>query len=69
MHPGLVELLPELQVVVLVGNKAARARSLVDQATGLPILTSAHPSPIVRAEYREKWDAIPAVWARVHDYL
>ncbi len=64
----LVGLLPDLRVVVLVGAKAARARPLLENA-GYPILTSAHPSPVTRAAYREQWDAIPTEWARVHEYL
>lgn len=65
---GLVERLPNLRVVLLIGTKAARAERLLKNA-GLVLLTSDHPSPIVRAAYRERWDNIPAQWAKVLAHL
>ena len=64
----LIGLLPALRVVVLVGAKAARARPFLE-TTRLASLTSAHPSPIVRARFRSRWDAIPAEWAKVMTFI
>lgn len=58
----LITLLPKLRAVVLVGNKAAKARMHLHR-TGLALFTSAHPSPLVRAKYPERWSAIPSQWA------
>ena len=61
-------LLPRLEVVVLVGAKAAKSRKAL-QAWGMPVFDSAHPSPIVRASRRERWDAIPSEWAKARKAL
>ncbi len=61
--PDLVSRLPNLQGVVLVGRHAASARQALT-GTGLLLSTSDHPSPNVRAGFRQRWDAIPRVWAR-----
>jgi len=60
---ALIPLLPNLTTIVLVGSKAKRAMRLL-KPMGLCILTSAHPSPIVRATRLEEWRAIPTVWAK-----
>ena len=56
---ALLPLLPRLDTAVLVGRTAGAARPLLG---GLRVLTSAHPSPQVRAGFRDRWDAIPEVW-------
>ena len=56
---GLLPLLPRLDTAVLVGRTAGAARPMLD---GLRVLSSAHPSPQVRAGFRDRWDAIPEVW-------
>jgi len=58
----LLLLLTNLRTIVLVGQKAQRAISLVEPL-GLRIVTSAHPSPLVRARYPAVWNAIPSSWA------
>ena len=58
----LIGLLPKLQVAVMVGNRAAQARPYLE-TTRLALFTSHHPSPNVRAALREKWEAIPSIWA------
>jgi hypothetical protein len=61
---GLVlQALPNLHTIVLVGRKAQQATDMVRR---LPVrlVTSAHPSPRVRARYPEIWNDIPACWAR-----
>lgn len=60
----LLSLLPDLRAIVLVG---AKARRLAPRLAGLKpgLLTSAHPSPIVRASRPELWNAIPDAWSRV----
>lgn len=64
----LIALLPELRVIVLVGRKAARARSpLADR--GLHLFESAHPSPIVRASRPELWKSIPDQWVEIMPLL
>jgi hypothetical protein len=47
----LLELLPSLSVVVLVGRKAGHAKRWLE-GKGLPLLASHHPSPLVRAKFR-----------------
>jgi len=60
----LISLLPSLCAVVLVGRRAARARRYLE-GCGLTLITSAHPSPLVRAKFPERWNAIPSQWADV----
>ena len=57
----LLPLLPRLDTALLVGRTAASARPLLGH---LRVLESAHPSPQVRAGFRDRWDAIPGVWAQ-----
>lgn len=59
----LMDLLPNLKVVVGVGNKAKRAKGLIEKR-GLPFITSAHPSPINRAARPVLWAAIPGQWSQ-----
>ncbi len=58
---GLMPLLPALDTAVLVGRTAGTAHGMLG---GLRVLVSAHPSPQVRAGFRNRWDAIPEVWQR-----
>ena len=58
----LLQLLPKLKVVVLVGGQARRATKQV-QAMNLRVFISAHPSRRVRNRYRAMWDRIPGQWA------
>ena len=58
----LITLLPSLVGVVMVGNNAARAGDHLAEA-GLPLFQSFHPSPVVKASARQKWDRIPSQWA------
>ena len=60
---SLLALLPKLRTIVLVGQKARRASSLV-KTRRLQILASAHPSPLVRASHPDEWHAIPSIWAQ-----
>jgi hypothetical protein len=64
----LIERLPNLRAVVLVGGAAARARPLL-ASNGLALLRSDHPSPLVRARWPERWRAIPAEWSKVSQFL
>ena len=59
---ALFTLLPRLRIVVLVGRKAAQVQANIEQR-GLKVFVSHHPSPKVRAIYRDKWESIPGVWA------
>ena len=59
----LLRLLPRLHTAVLVGRKAQRALPSIDPL-GLRVLTSAHPSPIVRATRPDAWREIPTTWAQ-----
>lgn len=64
----LIRLLPRLRAVVLVGKHAANAKPYLEQShPRLRVLASAHPSPLVRARFRQRWSAIPVEWARVLD--
>jgi hypothetical protein len=58
----LLNLMNNLRVVVLVGRKAARARSHLEERK-IPLLESPHPSPIVRASRPADWQSIPGIWA------
>jgi hypothetical protein len=60
----LLKLLPALSVVVMVGRSAARAKPYL-ATTDLALIDSYHPSPIVKATSREKWETIPMQWAKV----
>jgi hypothetical protein len=64
----LISLLPELRAVVLVGKRAAEAERYL-RTTDLPLLASDHPSPLVRAKFPERWNAIPLEWAKVRRFL
>jgi hypothetical protein len=64
----LITLLPMLRAVVLVGRNAAKAGPHLNE-TDLTLFTSAHPSPLVRAKYPERWKAIPSQWAKVRAIL
>lgn len=55
--------LAKLSAVVMVGKKAARVESYLKN-TGLELFRSDHPSPLVRAKLRSRWDAIPSEWAK-----
>jgi len=64
----LTTLLPKLRVVVLVGDKAAKARPYLEM-TGLALFASAHPSPLVRASWIDRWKAIPLEWAKAAQFV
>ncbi|MBM3603322.1 MAG: uracil-DNA glycosylase [Alphaproteobacteria bacterium] len=59
----LLNLLPRLQSVVLVGRKAARAANMLAMRD-LRVWHSAHPSPRVKARYPDQHAAIPGIWAK-----
>jgi len=42
----LIEMMTELQCIALIGQKAARAKSQLEEATGLPVIATYHPSPL-----------------------
>ncbi len=63
----LLKLLPALSAVVMVGRSAGWAK-LYLATTELALLDSYHPSPIVKATAREKWEKIPLQWAKVVGY-
>jgi hypothetical protein len=64
----LIALLPKLRVVVLVGGQAAKAR-VYREGTGLAVFTSAHPSPLVKARFPDKCNAIPVEWAKAVEFI
>ncbi|WEF23781.1 uracil-DNA glycosylase [Paracoccus sp. S3-43] len=61
----LLRMLPYLRSVVLVGNNAKKARSVVE-STGVQVFESAHPSARVRGANRRLWDQIPHQWRRAY---
>lgn len=65
----LMPLLPNLQVVVLVGQRAANSWSKYSNARGLPTIVSAHPSPVNFAFARNIWNEIPNCWAEARKFL
>jgi hypothetical protein len=64
----LIDLLPNLRAVVMVGRNAAKARPYLDNR-GLKLFTSDHPSPKVRARWPDRWREIPSQWAKVRNFL
>ena len=58
----LINLLPELKVIVLIGNRAQRANGVINHL-GIPVFMSTHPSPIVRASRPQLWASTPDQWA------
>jgi hypothetical protein len=67
----LISLLPYVRAVMLVGGKAQRARPLLENMEDrrFKIFTSTHPSPIVRATRRDRWNAIASEWARIETVI
>ncbi len=65
---NLMKLLPDIEVVVLVGKKAARAEPLLE-GTGVIIRHSLHNSPLVRASRPEEWARIPVVWGEAYSKI
>jgi hypothetical protein len=57
----LLEHLPALRAIVLVGKKAQRAEPLLGSSIAR-IFCSPHPSPLVRARYPDRWNDIPRIW-------
>jgi hypothetical protein len=64
----LLRLLPRLRAAVLVGKQAQKSQYFFE-TTGLKVLCSAHPSPLVRARHPDRWRAIPADWAKVRPHI
>jgi hypothetical protein len=60
---ALIQRLPAVGGIVLVGNKARRAEPLL-RRTGLHLFHSLHPSPLVRASRPAEWAEIPVRWRR-----
>lgn len=64
----LIDLLPKLRAVVLVGKKAAEAERYL-KTKELALFSSDHPSPLVGASFPTRWNAIPSEWAKVRRFL
>ena len=64
----LISLLrPNLQVVVMVGEEAGKARPHLEKTILFPstnLFTSDHPAALVKARYLDRWNAIPLEWAK-----
>ena len=54
----LLELLPELKVIVLVGKKAQSAKHQIERLTSVPIVETWHPSARVFNMWPDKKDAM-----------
>ena len=66
--PALLDLLPRLEVAVLVGRQAQSARPILEERR-VAVHASAHPSPQVRAANAPRWREIPARWAQARAAL
>jgi uracil-DNA glycosylase len=66
---GLLNLLPNLKVIVLVGKKAQSATAGIRQLTSLPIMGTYHPSPRVFNVWPEKKEQTQAVFVQVASLL
>ncbi len=63
---ALVKLLPLLSAVVMVGRNASRAKHYFESTKcSFALFDSYHPSPLVKATSRAKWEMIPSQWARI----
>jgi uracil-DNA glycosylase len=60
----LIELLPKLETIILVGKTAHKAEEIIPK--WIRIIKSMHPSPINRGTNREAWQRIPEQWARAN---
>lgn len=66
----LIRLLPNLCVIMLVGKQAGKAeRYLKKSHPTLRVFSSAHPSPLVRAKFPDRWKSIPLQWAELRGAL
>jgi hypothetical protein len=65
----LISMLPALCAVVMVGRKAEKKAESFLKTTGLELFTSWHPSPMVRAIYPYRWNAIPSQWAKALPFI
>lgn len=59
---ALLQLLPKLRTIVLVGRRAARAEPLIRGLGDHVAFHSAHPSGQVRAGNPHLWAEIPLIW-------
>jgi len=66
--PTLINLLPKLRGVVLVGRQAQRATKQILEL-GLPVFSSSHPSPKVRSINSLMWNDIPRHWASAFEAI
>jgi hypothetical protein len=64
----LIGRLPNLSAVVMVGEKAGRMEPYLE-TTRLKTFRSCHPSPLVRARYRSRWDGIRSQWAEAMRFV
>ncbi|WP_084068835.1 uracil-DNA glycosylase [Paraburkholderia heleia] len=58
---NLIELLPKLETIILVGKTAHKAEEIIPK--WIRVIKSMHPSPINRGINREAWLRIPEQWA------
>lgn len=65
--PRLLELLPELKTIVLVGRKAEKASSQLDRSK-YRVLISPHPSPLFVNHASGNRDKILSIFRQVADY-
>jgi hypothetical protein len=60
----LIDLLPKLRAIMLVGNKATKAKPELE-TTEFCLFNSFHPSPLVKARWPEKWNGILLEWQKL----
>jgi hypothetical protein len=67
----LINLLPNLRAVVMVGKNADDVARPYLRTTGLwlSLFRSYHPGPLVRARWPDKWKAIPSEWAKAYCFV
>lgn len=63
MLDELLPLLPNLKTIILVGKQAQKARKGLEDRD-FDVFMSDHPSPIVKARYRQRWEQIPNAWEK-----
>lgn len=65
----LLEKLPKLEAIVLLGNNAQNGWRKLEHGTRWKVFESPHPSPVVFATKRDAWNQIRVCLAEVRAYL
>jgi len=65
----LLKLLPALNAIVLVGKKAAQAKSFIAKITTLKIFETYHPSPLFANNKPENKEVLARSFSQIKEYI